>query len=230
MVRTKQIREGEELGMTNLLERMKNTVLADINNLLDKKEEKNPLALLNQYVRECEKETDKVKKLVERQYKLKEEFLKELRQAEEMAEKRKKQAEVASKAGEEELYTFAQLEQTHYEERVVRLKESLRNTEQQLHEIETKYMDMKHKLKDMKIRQMELMAKENTTKAHHTMNKVLEEKQANPTNQARFTEMEEYIEELEKKINTEYYKQTMDEKLAALEKDMLKKEDDTISL
>ncbi|MEQ2464582.1 PspA/IM30 family protein [Niallia hominis] len=216
--------------MTNLLERMKNTVLADINNLLDKKEEKNPLALLNQYVRECEKETDKVKKLVERQYKLKEEFLKELRQAEEMAEKRKKQAEVASKAGEEELYTFAQLEQTHYEERVVRLKESLRNTEQQLHEIETKYMDMKHKLKDMKIRQMELMAKENTTKAHHTMNKVLEEKQANPTNQARFTEMEEYIEKLEKKINTEYYKQTMDEKLAALEKDMLKKEDDSISL
>lgn len=216
--------------MTNLLERMKNTVLADINNLLDKKEEKNPLALLNQYVRECEKETDKVKKLVERQYKLKEEFVKELHQAEEMAEKRKRQAEVASKAGEEELYSFAQQEQTHYEERVVRLNESLKNTEQQLHEIETKYMDMKHKLKDMKIRQMELMAKENTTKAHHTMNKVLEEKQANPTNQARFTEMEEYIEKLEKKINTEYYKQTMDEKLAALEKDMLKKEDDSISL
>lgn len=216
--------------MTNLLERMKNIVLADINNLLDKKEEKNPLALLNQYVRECEKETDKVKKLVERQYKLKEEFVKELHQAEEMAEKRKRQAEVASKAGEEELYSFAQQEQTHYEERVVRLNESLKNTEQQLHEIETKYMDMKHKLKDMKIRQMELMAKENTTKAHHTMNKVLEEKQTNPTNQARFTEMEEYIEKLEKKINTEYYKQTMDEKLAALEKDMLKKEDDSISL
>lgn len=216
--------------MTNLLERMKNTILADINNLLDKKEEKNPLALLNQYVRECEKETDKVKKLVERQYKLKEEFSKELLQAEEMAEKRKRQAEVASKAGEEELYAFAQLEQTNYEERVERLKESVKNTDKQLHEIETKYVDMKHKLKDMKIRQMELMAKENITKANHTMNKVLEEKQANPTNQTRFTEMEEYIEKLEEKINTEYYKQTMDEKLATLEKDMLKKEEDSISL
>ena len=42
--------------------------------------------------------------------------------------------------------------------------------------------------------------------------------------------MEQYIETLEEKINTEYYKQTMDEKLAALEKDMLKKEDDSISL
>lgn len=216
--------------MTNLLERIKNTVMADINHLLDKKEDKNPLALLNQYVRECEKETDKVKKLLERQYKLKEEFSKELHQAEEMAEKRKRQAEVASKAGEEELSAYAQQEQTHFEERVVRLAESLKNTEQQLHEIETKYMDMKHKLKDMKIRQMELMAKENITKAHHTMNKVLEEKQVNPTNQARFSEMEQYIDKLEEKINTEYFKQTMDEKLAALEKNQLKKEDDSISL
>ncbi|AYV69342.1 MULTISPECIES: PspA/IM30 family protein [Niallia] len=216
--------------MTNLLERIKNTVMADINHLLDKKEEKNPIALLNQYVRECEKETDKVKKMVERQYKLKEEFMKELQQAEQMAEKRQRQAEVASKAGEEELSAYAKQEQTHYEERVARLTESLKNTEQQLHEIETKYMDMKHKLKDMKIRQMELMAKENITKAHHTMNKVLEEKQANPTNPTRFSEMEQYIETLEEKINTEYYKQTMDEKLAALEKDMLKKEDDSISL
>ncbi|MCB5236799.1 PspA/IM30 family protein [Niallia alba] len=216
--------------MTNLLERIKNTVMADINHLLDKKEDKNPLALLNQYVRECEKETDKVKKLLERQYKLKEEFSKELHQAEEMAEKRKRQAEVASKAGEEELSAYAQQEQAHFEERVVRLAESLKNTEQQLHEIETKYMDMKHKLKDMKIRQMELMAKENITKAHHTMNKVLEEKQVNPTNQARFSEMEQYIDKLEEKINTEYFKQTMDEKLAALEKNQLKKEDDSISL
>ena len=99
-----------------------------------------------------------------------------------------------------------------------------------MREIETKYMDMKHKLKDMKIRQMELMAKENITKAHHTMNKVLEEKQVNPTNQARFNEMEQYIDKLEEKINTEYFKQTMDEKLAALEKNQLKKEDDSISL
>lgn len=216
--------------MTNLLERIKNSVMADINHLLDKKEDKNPLALLNQYVRECEKETDKVKKLLERQYILKEEFSKELHQAEEMAEKRKRQAEVASKAGEEELSAYAQQEQAHFEERVVRLAESLKNTEQQLREIETKYMDMKHKLKDMKIRQMELMAKENITKAHHTMNKVLEEKQVNPTNQARFNEMEQYIDKLEEKINTEYFKQTMDEKLAALEKNQLKKEDDSISL
>ena len=81
--------------MANLLERIKNAVMADINEVLDKKENKNPLALLNQYLRECEKETEKVKELVKRQYVLKEAFTKELKEAEELAAKRKKQAEIA---------------------------------------------------------------------------------------------------------------------------------------
>lgn len=216
--------------MANLLERMKTTILADLNDLLDKKEDKNPIALLNQYLRECEKETEKVKELVDRQYKLQEEFTKELQQATQMASKRKAQAEMAERAGEEELKSYAQLELAHYEERTARLNETLATINQQLHDLEKKYMDMVHKLKDMKLRQMELMAKENVTRANYKMNKVLDEQEANPSNPARFSEMEDYIEKLEDKINAKYYKHTMDEKLAALEKNMLKKEDDSISL
>ena len=216
--------------MANLLERLKNTVMADLNQLLDKKEEKNPIALLNQYLRECEKETDKAKKLVQRQYTLKEEFTKELKLAKEMATKRKTQVEVAEKAGEEELKSYAQMELSHLEERIERLSDALTNNNQQLHELETKYLNMVHKLKDMKLRQMELMAKENVTRAHFKMNKVLEEQANNPTNPTSFNEMEQYIEKLEEKINTNYMKNTLDEKFAALEKDMLKKEDNSINL
>lgn len=75
--------------MTTLFEKIKNTVLADLNAVMDKKEEKNPIALLNQYLRESENETNKVGKLIERQYMLKEEFYRELQQAEFMAEKEK---------------------------------------------------------------------------------------------------------------------------------------------
>lgn len=214
-----------EIRMANLLERMKNTFMADVNELLEKKENKNPIALLNQYVRESEKEADKVKKLIERQYRLKEEFFKEYTQAQEMVEKRKKQADIAEAAGEQELLVFAQLEQKQYEERVSRLKDSLSVIEKQLRELETKYMEMCHKLKDMKIRQMELMAKENSTKANHTINKVLEDKEANPLNSTRFSEMEKYVDKLEKKINAAYYQQTMEEKLAELEKEASKKEE-----
>ena len=94
--------------MTNLFTRIKNTITADLHEALDQKEKKNPIALLNEYLRQCEQETEKVRKLLERQYTLKEEFTKEHVQAVELAEKRKRQSEIASQAGEMELYQFAE--------------------------------------------------------------------------------------------------------------------------
>ena len=47
--------------------------------VLDKKENKNPIAMLNQYIREAEKQTESVGKLLERQSKLKGELEKELK-------------------------------------------------------------------------------------------------------------------------------------------------------
>ena len=124
--------------MTNLFARIKNTVLADLHEALDQKEQKNPIALLNQYLRECEQETEKVRKLLERQYRLKEEFTREYNQALELAEKRKKQAEIASNAGEIELYQFAIAEQQQYDERILRLKELLVQSDKQLVDLRTK--------------------------------------------------------------------------------------------
>lgn len=74
--------------MTNLFTRIKNTITADLHEALDHKEKQNPIALLNQYLRQCELETEKVRKLLERQYTLKDEFQKEYQQAVELAEKK----------------------------------------------------------------------------------------------------------------------------------------------
>ena len=114
--------------MANLFSRIKNTVLADLHDALDHKEQKNPIALLNQYLRECEQETEKVRKLLERQYRLKDEFTREYRQAVDLSAKRKQQAEIASKAGKTELYQFAANEQEQYEARAPRLKEIMEQT------------------------------------------------------------------------------------------------------
>jgi len=214
--------------MAKLLERIKNAVMADINEVLDKKENKNPLALLNQYLRECERETEKVKGLIKRQYVLKEAFTKELNEAEELAAKRKKQAEIAQQAGEEELFAFAQTEQHHYEERIVRLAESLKITDQQTSELEAKYALMKHKLKDMNIRRLELMGKENMTRASYTIDKVTNE-QGKQGQKTKFDELETYIEGLDKKITNNYYQHTIDEKIAALEKKIEEKKDETFT-
>ncbi|WP_391560663.1 PspA/IM30 family protein [Robertmurraya sp.] len=214
--------------MSNLFTRLKNTIVADLNEAIAKKENKNPIAMLNQYLRECELETEKVRKLVERQYTLRDGFTRELKQAQELAEKRKYQAEVAQNAGETELFTFASAEQLQYEERAARLSESLRYTENQLQELEQKYEEMKHKLKDMHIRRMELMGRENLSRAHYQMNKVLDNDNYSNPSVSRFQEIESYLDQMEEKINTSYYRNTIDARIAKLEKEMKKEEATTL--
>ncbi|QED46719.1 PspA/IM30 family protein [Cytobacillus dafuensis] len=215
--------------MTNLFTRIKNTVLADINEVLEQKEKKNPIALLNQYLRECELETEKVRKLLERQYSLKEEFNREYRQAEELAGKRKRQAEIASQAGENELYLFASQEQANYEDRAARLKDALNQAIQQLADLERKYEEMKHKLKDMHIRRMELMGRENMTRAEVKMNQVLNNDTYSNQSYSRFQEIESYLDRLEHQVNSSYHRSTIDARISQIEKDMKNKETHSIS-
>lgn len=210
--------------MTNLLTRIKDTVLADINEVLEEKERKNPIARLNQYLRQCEGETEKVRKLIERQYQLKEEFQREYNQAAELAEKRKAQADIAAKAGESELQHFAMQEGIHYEDRAVRLKESLQNTVAELKNLEQKYEEMKHKLKDMHIRRMELMGQENVTRANHRINQVMNNESYSDKSFSKFSEIESYLDRLENKVNESYNRSTIDSRIAQLEKTMEKEE------
>ena len=216
--------------MTNLFARIKNTVLADLHEALDQKERNNPIALLNQYLRECEQETEKVRKLLERQYRLKEEFTREYNQALELAEKRKKQAEIASNAGEVELYQFAIAEQQQYDERILRLKELLVQSDKQLVDLEQKYEEMKHKLKDMNIRRLELMGRENVTRAQNKMNLVLDNQSYSSKSYSKFQEIESYLDRLEQQVNSSFYRNTIDARMAVLEKQNHEKKDETSSI
>lgn len=208
--------------MANLFTRIKNIVVADLNEALDKKEQKNPITLLNEYLRQCEQETEKVRKLLERQYSLKEEFAKEYSEAKALVEKRKHQAEIAANAGEQELAQFALEEMVHYENRADRLNEALSQATQQLAELEKKYEEMKHKVKDMKIRRMELMGRENAARAHSRINKVVDNDKTTKEPYSRFQEIESYIDHLEGKVNQSYHRNTIDARIAELEKKMNK--------
>lgn len=214
--------------MANLLTRIKNTVMADLHEVIDQKERKNPIALLNQYLRECEAETEKVRNLLERQGQLKEQFAREHHQALEMAEKRKYQSEVAMRAGETDLQEFAGQEHAQYEERAVRLKEAMENAVKQQLELERKYEEMNHKLKDMHIRRLELMGRENVTRAHHRMDQVLDNNSYSDKAYSRFADMETYLDHLEEKVNNNYNRNTIDSRIAQLEKEFKNKESHTI--
>ncbi|WP_462408753.1 PspA/IM30 family protein [Neobacillus sp. Marseille-QA0830] len=214
--------------MTNLFTRIKNTVVADLHEAMDQKESQNPIAMLNQYLRQCEQETEKVRKLLERQSKLREEFAREYHQAAELAEKRKRQAEVASKAGETELYQFALAEHQQYTERAQRLDASLKQAQASLNDLERKYEEMKHKLKDMQLRRMELMGRENIARANHRINQVLDANQASNKAYGRFGEIESYLDRLEHQVNSSYYRSTIDARIAEIEKDMKLEESKSI--
>ncbi len=216
-------------NMNDLFSRMKQTLTADFYNVLDKMEQKNPISLLNQYLRQAEAETEKVRKLVERQYQLKAEFTKELAEAEGLAEKRKNQAKIAEKAGESELQAFAIQESELYSTRALRINEALLKSEKQLNELEYKYREMKHKLKDMNIRRMELMGKENLAHAHQRMNQVIDAGSTSSSSTGKFEDTENYLDNLEQRINSNYQRQSIDARIIQLEKDMKAEETHSIS-
>jgi lia operon protein LiaH len=216
--------------MSNLFTRIKNTISADFHDIIDQKEQKNPISLLNQYLRECEQEVEKVRKLVERQYTLKEEFQKEYVQAKDLADKRKYQSEIASTAGEIELFDFAQREYEYYSERTSLLSTAKEEAEKQLQDLERKYEEMKHKLKDMHIKRMELMGRENIARANHRMDKVLQSSTGySDKSFSRFSEMESYLDRLEHQVNSSYHRNTIDARIAQLEKETKKEETNSIS-
>lgn len=208
--------------MANIFTRIKNSVEADLHDVLDKKEQKNPIKALNQYLRQAELETEKVRKLIDRQYKLKEEFTKEFERASHFAEKRLNQAKIAEKANEVDMYEFAMKEHEEYKNRADRMEVSKNEAREQLDKLEQKYEEMKHRLKDMHLRRMDLMGRENIAHANHQINKVMQHSADQPY--SRFSEMERYIEGLEYKVNQSYFRSTFDGKIDKLEKELKEKE------
>ncbi|SIT74961.1 PspA/IM30 family protein [Edaphobacillus lindanitolerans] len=201
--------------MNTLWNRIKYSVQADLHDLLDKKEQHNPITMLNEYIRAAEKQTDSTGRLLDRQAKLKAELEKERTEAAAMLEKRRDQLELAEKAGEEDLAEFARDEVRAYGTRVSELEGSILETENELIALERKFEEMKHKVKDMKVRQLQLMGKENATRAHRRMDAVIGREDSGPV--ASYGEMREYIENLGgPKPQAEADRSTMERRLDAL--------------
>ncbi|WP_414674152.1 PspA/IM30 family protein [Ureibacillus endophyticus] len=199
--------------MMGLLKRFKYTIEADLHEMFDKKERKNPIAMLNQYIREAEKQTEQTGKLLTRQAQLKEQLEKELKETTEMLEKRSNQLQLAQANGEEDLILFATQEVEAYKTRQVTLATSLEKADEEFISLERKFETMKHKIKDMKVRQLQLMGKENVTRAHHKMDNVLKS-----NDETDFNELSSYIDNLANNIEKDYERTQLEARLAQLEK------------
>lgn len=198
--------------MTSLLKRFKYSLEADLHELFDKKESKNPIAMLNQYIREAEKQTEQTGKLLQRHSQLKEQLQHELTETTNMLEKREAQLELAQQSGEEDLIQFASQEVENYNTRQLTLTNSIDHINKELIQLENKFETMKHKIKDMKVRQLQLMGKENVSRAHHKMDHILQS-----NSETNFDELSSYIDNLANKIEKDYNKTQLEARLAQLE-------------
>ncbi|PWU67054.1 MULTISPECIES: PspA/IM30 family protein [Gracilibacillus] len=203
--------------MANLLTRIKDSVMADLHELMDQKEEKNPIAHVNQYIRECEQEVKKIKRLVEKQYEIKQDITREWNQAKLMVEKRRRQYELAEQMQEEELAKEAKQELDQFEARVAHLNKMQEKAIKDLEMLETQYVQMKQKLKDLYVKRLELKSRENIARTKQGMNKVLETELVSKS-ASKFAELESYIERIEQRVQTEYRLHTLDARFAELEK------------
>ncbi|MGN4126021.1 PspA/IM30 family protein [Lysinibacillus sphaericus] len=197
----------------NLFQRFRYTIEADLHQVFDKKEQKNPIAMLNQYIREAEKQTEQTGKLLERQGQLKEKLEVEFKENAELLAKRETQLQLANTSGEQDLIEFATDEVAAYSARKNTLQSSIEASTREYFELERKFETMKHKIKDMKVRQLQLMGKENVTRAHHQMDGMLAK-----NNKANFEDLESYIDKLAFQIDKDHEVTTFEARLAALEK------------
>ncbi|MEB2282969.1 PspA/IM30 family protein [Lysinibacillus xylanilyticus] len=199
----------------NLFQRFKYTIEADLHQLFDKKEQKNPIAMLNQYIREAEKQTEQTGKLLERQGQLKEKLEQEFKQNAELLAKREAQLKLATTSGEQDLIDFASDEVAAYTARNNTLQASIEASTREYFELERKFETMKHKIKDMKVRQLQLMGKENVTRAHHQMDGMIAK-----NNKTNFEDLESYIDKLAYQIDKDHEVTSFESRLTQLEKNV----------
>ncbi|EIM07450.1 hypothetical protein A1A1_05692 [Planococcus antarcticus DSM 14505] len=203
--------------MTTLWDRFKFAVATDLDTVVAKKEEKNPLVLLNRYITEAENQTTATGKWVERQAQLNGKLEKELAEASAMLDKRQSQLGLAKTSGESDLADFAAMEVQAYAARVAVLQSNLGENIAELTGLEHRYEEMKHKVKDMKVKQLQLMGKENATRAHYQMDKVISPKLV-AERIGSFDDMTSYITTLGAKVEERHERSAMERRLESLEK------------
>ena len=113
-----------------------------------KREAKDPIDVLNKYIRESEAEVKNALVLVERQKMLAEEFSNELQQTENEINKRKEQVSIATNAGADEMAQKALELQAVLEVRKEKIQKGYEMALEQLNEVEHKHEEMQNKIKD----------------------------------------------------------------------------------
>lgn len=133
-----------------IFKRFKTITMAEINGLLDGMED--PIAMLNQYIREMEKEIMKAQQALSRQIFLEKKQEALMKETEKMVAKRERQAKLAVEQGEDSIARLAVKEKLIYEKQLSLYKEQYEaikgqtaTLQEKLNHLKKTYNEFQHK-------------------------------------------------------------------------------------
>ncbi|MED4071230.1 PspA/IM30 family protein [Priestia endophytica] len=181
-----------------VLRRIRNMVVATVNDNLDKME--NPLVMINQYLRDMEEELSKARHAVAQQEAIKADFERRLTYSQKMQKKRYDQAQIAVNSGEEDLARKALMEMKQYEEKVLQYEEIYEQSVAQLVELKEQLGKLEERIQALRDKRHTLVARANVVKAKEHMNASINRIDSN-SSYREFQRLEARIMDMETKAN-----------------------------
>lgn len=198
--------------MANLFTRIVKAVKAEINQTFEENDI-NPSELFNDFLKTCEIEIAKIEALIKRQDQIATRFHKERDDAFALGKKRRRQAEVAAKAGEADLEKRALDDAAYYEELGKSLDEKCIKAQEDLDKLRDNLNETKKKIKEVNLNQLEQISKDNFALISKRLKAAYDTYTQPIAEKAQADDLDKIIEDIEQKAAAE-----LDEKIIVLEK------------
>lgn len=151
-----------------MIKRVRDILSASINDILDKIED--PIAMLNQYMRDMESEMTKAEEAVARQAVLEKKWQHLIEEMETRANKRQRQARLAVENGDDDIARQALADKEFCEQKIAEYRTQLDDTKAQKRELLEQLLELKDKYAEMRHKKWRLIARVNVAEAMKQMN------------------------------------------------------------
>jgi phage shock protein A len=155
----------------SIFKRVENITMATLHEVLDRVED--PVAMLNQYMRDMESEISRAEVSIARQVAMEKKWSLLMGETQERMEKRSRQAELAVDMGEEEVARRALEDKQMCEVKIEEYRNNHQMAKQQTSMLREQLQELKEKFYEMRNKKAALLARANVARTSRQMNVVM---------------------------------------------------------
>ncbi|MBE7104886.1 PspA/IM30 family protein [Bacillus cereus] len=177
-----------------ILKRIKNIVVADVHQTLDKVE--NPVSMLKQYLRETEQQITKAQKALAHQYYLEKKYEALISETDALIAKRTRQAELAVSREEDQMAQLALQEKIVNEKKAELYRKQYEITKEQTATLYEQIDKLQKKYGELQYKELVLVSRLNAARAIKESNTAIDSFHSESTSKG-FARIESYVQKLE---------------------------------